>query len=92
VLRISVDRRLRGTRFLGSVIGFYLVYGWEWYFWTEAHEYFMSPFALFLWVSSVICDFIYPYALWHIQKTEKVLPDGKKVRADSIDPQYDKRL
>lgn len=63
-----------------------MVYGWEWYFWTEAHEYFMSPFALFLWVTSLICDCIYPYVLWQVQRTEKTLESGRKVRGDMTEP------
>lgn len=78
------DRKIRITRTLGSIIGFYLVYGWEWYFWREAHGYFMSPFALFLWVSSLICDCIYPYALWVIKSTEHVLKDGRKLAGNNM--------
>ncbi|KAK4998013.1 hypothetical protein LTR66_002684 [Elasticomyces elasticus] len=81
-----------GARTLGSVIGFYFVYGWNWYFWREAHEYVMSPFAMFLWVSSVVCDCAYPYALWRIKKTEKVLPDGRKVHARDTGSQNEKQL
>lgn len=92
VSELSVNNKSRSTRILGSIIGFYFVYGWEWYFWREAHEYFMSPFALFLWVSSVICDCVYPYALWRIKKTERVLPDGRKVHANDRSSQNGKQL
>ncbi|KAI9776735.1 MAG: hypothetical protein M1839_009379 [Geoglossum umbratile] len=88
----GVSWAIWGTRTLGSVIGFYLVYGWEWYFWREAHEYFMSPFALFLWVTSFICDCVYPYVLWRIKNTEKVLGDGRRVGGNKVDSYNEKRL
>ena len=87
----SADSKLRGTRALGSVIGLYLVYGWAWYFWREAHQYFMSPFAIFLWATSLICDGVYPYALWCIKKTENVLPDGRKIGKHHVNSQNGKR-
>lgn len=89
---ILINRNLRGTRTLGSIIGFYLVYGWEWVFWRDAHEYFMSPFAMFMWVSSMICDSIYPYVLWRVRKTERSLPDGRKTRAYDMWSESQKRL
>ena len=70
----------RATRNLGSIIGMYMYYGWAYYYWKEAHEYFLSPFAIFLWCTGLVCDLIYPFVFYHIRKTEKVLPDGKKVR------------
>jgi len=72
------------TRTLGSVIGLYINYGWAWYFWTEAHEYFMSPFAIFLWATGFVCDILYGYALWHIQKTETVMEDGRKISRNAM--------
>ncbi|KAF2762933.1 hypothetical protein EJ05DRAFT_447376 [Pseudovirgaria hyperparasitica] len=67
------------TRAFGSVFGLYAVYAWEWYFWREAHGYVMNPFAVFMWGVSIICDVVYPFALWRIKKTERVLADGRKV-------------
>jgi hypothetical protein len=58
----------------------YMNYGWAWYFWREAHEYFMSPFGIFLWGTGFVCDLIYPLVLYEVQRTEKVLPDGSRVR------------
>ena len=74
----------RATRNLGSMTGMYMHYGWAWYFWREAHEYFMSPFGIFLWATGLVCDLIYPFVFYHIRKTEKVLPDGRKVRGASV--------
>lgn len=68
----------RATRTFGSTIGLYLNYGWVWWFWTEAHEYFVSPFALFLWVGGFVCDVIYAFVLWQVRQTERVLEDGRK--------------
>ncbi|KAK4203559.1 hypothetical protein QBC40DRAFT_274519 [Triangularia verruculosa] len=81
----GVSWSIWGSRALGSVLGFYMVYGWEWYFWTEAHEYFMSPFGMFLWVTCLVSDCVYPFALWKIQKTEVLLADGRKVAANSVE-------
>ncbi|TVY18345.1 Terpene cyclase andB [Lachnellula arida] len=67
------------TRASGSLIGLYLNYGAMWYMWREAHEYFMSPFGIFLWGTALVCDLIYPFVFAEIRKTEEVLPDGRKV-------------
>lgn len=68
----------RATRTFGSIMGLYLNYGWAWWFWTEAHEYFVSPFALFLWVGGFVCDIVFAFVLWRVQGTERVLEDGRK--------------
>jgi len=78
------DLSFRGTRVLGSVIGLYGAYAWEWYFWREAHEYFMSPFSVFLWMTSLLCDCLYPFVLWQVRKTERILEDGRKVSGDAV--------
>ncbi len=65
---------------MGSITGLYLNYGCAWYFWREAHEYFMSPFGVFLWGTGLVCDLVYPFFFYQIRKTEKVLPDGSRVR------------
>ena len=73
------------TRFLGTAIGLYAEYGWAWYFWRNAHEYVMSPFSLFLCGTGLLCDLAYPFLLRHIQKTERILPDGRKVSGELVD-------
>ncbi|KAI9651522.1 MAG: hypothetical protein M1829_002700 [Trizodia sp. TS-e1964] len=88
----GVSWSIWGSRTLGSIIGFNFMYAWEWYFWREAHEYFMSPFAVFLWASSLLCDFIYPYALWRIKKSERVLLYGRKVQSNNTASQPEKQL
>lgn len=74
----------RVTRVLGSIVGFYLPYGWQWYYWNEAHQYVMHPFSIFLWTVSMISDLAYPFAHRHAQRTEKILPDGRKVRNEVL--------
>jgi len=51
----------------------------------------MSPFAVVLWVTALICDLIYPFFFAQIRKSERVLPDGRKVASDSITV-YKKRV
>lgn len=71
---------MRGkTRASGSLIGLYLNYGCMWYLWREAHEYFMSPFGIFLWGTALVCDLIYPFVFAEVRKTEDVLEDGSKM-------------
>ena len=42
----------------------------------------MSPFGIFLWGTGLVCDLIYPFVLYQVQKTEKVLLDGSRVRGE----------
>jgi hypothetical protein len=44
----------------------------------------MSPFAVVLWVTALISDLIYPFVFAQIRKSERLLPDGRKVAGDSI--------
>lgn len=68
---------------MGSVLGLYLYFGLAWYFWPEAHGYFVSPFGVFLWGSGLVSDLVYPFLLYRIRQTEKILPDGRKVKRNS---------
>jgi hypothetical protein len=47
-------------------------------------RYFMSPFAVVLWVTALICDLIYPFVFAQIRKSERILLDGRKVAGDSV--------
>jgi hypothetical protein len=47
-------------------------------------RYFMSPFSVVLWVTALICDLLYPFVFAEIRKSEKMLPDGRKVAGDSV--------
>lgn len=53
-----------------------------WYWWPEAHGYFVNPFGMFLLYTTVSCDLIYPLLLWHVRATEKELPDGRLVSGE----------
>jgi len=44
----------------------------------------MSPFGLFLWGTGLVSDLIYPFVLYHVQNTERVLPDGRKARGKDL--------
>ncbi len=74
----GVSWAIWGTRFLGTLIGLDMVYAWSWYAWREATEYFLNPFAIFLWSTNVVCDLIYPFVFARIRRTERVLQDGRK--------------
>lgn len=63
------------------------------YLWRDAHEYFMSPFGIFLWGTALVCDLVYPFVFAQVRKTEKILPDGSKVAgASSLNPNGKKVL
>jgi hypothetical protein len=44
----------------------------------------MSPFAVVLWGTALISDLIYPFVFAQTKRSEKILPDGRKVAGDSI--------
>lgn len=67
------------TRFVGSLSGLNLYYGYCWYVWPEAHGYYMNPFAVCLWVTWPLADLAYFVLLRQVRKTEIVLEDGRKV-------------
>ncbi|CZR55524.1 uncharacterized protein PAC_05412 [Phialocephala subalpina] len=74
-----------GSRMMGSVLGLYGNYGWLWWGWREAHKYFANPFAVFMLVTCLLSDFVYPFFFMGFRRTEKVLADGRKVAADFVD-------
>lgn len=39
----------------------------------------MSPFAIVLLGTALVCDLIYPVIFARIRRSERVLPDGRKV-------------
>jgi hypothetical protein len=39
----------------------------------------MSPFAVLLWSTSLVCDLVYPFVFAHFRGTESISVDGKKV-------------
>ncbi|KAF2838696.1 hypothetical protein M501DRAFT_935173 [Patellaria atrata CBS 101060] len=78
------------TRAIGSFLGLPVGYGILWYHWREAHEYFMSPFSVFMWTTTTISDVIYPFLLAYVRKTERTLSDGRKLPGASLFNSYGK--
>ncbi|KAK5991520.1 Terpene cyclase ascF [Cladobotryum mycophilum] len=70
------------SRFFGTLVGLNINYGWAWYTWTEAHEYFVSSPGIFMWSITTICDILYAIILLNVKRSEKVLADGRKVAGD----------
>lgn len=69
----------RATRFVGTTVQPHLHFLWGWWVWPEAHGFCMTPPGLFLWVTAVVCDVVYPFVFWRVRKSERVLADGRKV-------------
>ncbi|KAK3496250.1 hypothetical protein B0T13DRAFT_400707 [Neurospora crassa] len=63
-------------RALGTLIGLVFANVFLWWFWPEAHGFVFSPFAVFLWGTSLVCDIMYPFVLWQVRRSEVLLPDG----------------
>lgn len=53
--------------------------GLLWWYWPEAHGYWVSPFGIFLCGFSLVCDVAYPFVLWTVRQGEEVLPDGRLI-------------
>jgi hypothetical protein len=64
---------------VGTLVGLNFNYAWAWYTWREAHEYFMTPPAVFLWAMTTFCDVVYAIVFTRVRRSEKVLTDGRKV-------------
>ena len=52
-------------------------------------RYFMSPFAVVLWITALVCDLVYPFVFAQTRKTERLLPDGRRIAGDSVN--FDKK-
>ena len=59
------------ARMMGSVFGLYVNFGVVWWWWTEAHGYFMSPLGVWLWGGSLVLDIMYGWTLWTVKRREK---------------------
>jgi hypothetical protein len=62
-----------------------------WFYWPEAHGFFVNPVAIFLMVTSTACDIIYPFILARIRASERVLADGRVVAGYSASGLTDKK-
>ncbi|KAK4112270.1 hypothetical protein N656DRAFT_798611 [Canariomyces notabilis] len=65
-------------RFFGTLVGLNFNYGWAWYTWPEAHEYFMSAPAIFIWAVTTVCDILYALVFYRVRRSEKVFGDGRR--------------
>lgn len=72
------------TRFLGSVAGLNGYYAYCWWVWSEAHGYFVNPFAVCLWVTWVVADLAYLFILREVKRTEIALKSGSKLRGEVV--------
>jgi hypothetical protein len=75
--------KIWATRFIGSLSGLNVNYGYCWWVWPEAHGYVANPFAVVMMVSWVLADLAYFVVLYSVKQTEVVLPDGRKVKGGS---------
>lgn len=71
------------VRFVGSLCGLVVYYGYCWYVWPEAHGYFVTPLSICLSVTWATADLAYLVVLRSVKRTETVLRDGRKIRGDS---------
>ncbi|KAH7025033.1 uncharacterized protein B0I36DRAFT_251341 [Microdochium trichocladiopsis] len=71
------------VRFVGSLFGMQLAPGLLWWYWPEAHGFWLSPLAIFMSGFSILCDLAYLFVLRSVRKTEVKLPDGRLVAGDS---------
>jgi hypothetical protein len=72
------------TRFLGSVARLNRYYAYCWWVWPEAHEYFIDPFAVCLWVTWVAAALAYLLILGVVKRTEIALKSGRKLRGEIV--------
>ncbi|KAH6640069.1 hypothetical protein BKA67DRAFT_528325 [Truncatella angustata] len=69
-------------RFFGSLSGMGFCNGVLWWYWPEAHGYWVSPLGIFICGCSLAADTVYPFLLHSVRKHEVQLPDGRLVRGD----------
>ncbi|KAI0883595.1 uncharacterized protein GGS22DRAFT_190254 [Annulohypoxylon maeteangense] len=77
-------------RITGSLLGLGFCNGLLWWYWPEAHSYFTHPMSIFIGGVSLICDLVYPFVLWHVRQSERVMADGRLVGAHMIEPEKEK--
>ena len=67
---------------MGSLFGLPITTGLLWYYWPEAHGFFLNPFGLFLIGASLACDAVYPFVLSRVRRSERELADGRLIRGE----------
>lgn len=71
------------TRFVGSLSGLNLNYGYCWWVWPEAHGYFIHPLAIVLMITWVLADLGFFIVLRSVSGTEVVTASGRKVKGST---------
>ncbi|KAI6092231.1 hypothetical protein F4821DRAFT_225173 [Hypoxylon rubiginosum] len=72
-------------RFIGSLFGLGFCSALMWWYWPEAHSYWIEPMSVFICGLSLICDIVYPFVLWHVRQTERVDVNGRLVGAHVLE-------
>ncbi|KAH8759819.1 hypothetical protein F5883DRAFT_465559 [Diaporthe sp. PMI_573] len=72
-------------RTIGTIFGLGVCNAILWHYWPEAHGYFVNPLGMFICGTALLCDLVYPFALWQVRKTEVALPDGRLVSREQFD-------
>jgi hypothetical protein len=75
----------RLCRTIGTIFGLGVCNAILWHYWPEAHGYFVNPLGMFLCGTALLCDLVYPFALWQVRKTEVALPDGRLVSREHFE-------
>ncbi|KAF2023382.1 phospholipase D/nuclease [Setomelanomma holmii] len=60
------------TRFVGSLSGLNMNYGYCWWVWPEAHQYVANPVAVLLMITWVIADLAYLVLLYQLKQLKSV--------------------
>ncbi|KAI4938772.1 uncharacterized protein J4E92_000053 [Alternaria infectoria] len=63
-------------RFIGSVSGLTVNYGYVWWVWPEAHGYYVNPMSVVMMVTWILADLGYLVVFRNVQRTGGVV-DGK---------------
>jgi hypothetical protein len=64
------------SRFIGSLSGLTLNYGYVWWVWLEAHAYYANPIVVIMMVTWIVADLGYLVVLRNVQQTGGTA-DGK---------------
>ncbi|KAI1089682.1 hypothetical protein F5B19DRAFT_485063 [Rostrohypoxylon terebratum] len=77
-------------RMTGSIFGLGFCSALLWWYWPEAHSYFVHPMSIFIGGLSLICDLVYPLVLWHVRQTERVMADGRLIGAYMLEKEKER--
>lgn len=69
----------RFCRALGTLTGWIGSTGLLWWYWPEAHGFFVNPMSIFLMTTCLACDTAYPFILAGVRRSEQILSDGRLV-------------